>query len=101
VNLLRFLAVAWSAAHAQPTSARRIGMLEPGAPAPSDPFVDAFRDGMRGLGYKGGISFSKFAGLEEATNRSSGKLSNSARSDWRYSARSRPTRLRLRCFGMT
>jgi putative ABC transport system substrate-binding protein len=29
-------------------------MLEPGASSPSDPFVDAFRDGLRGLGYKEG-----------------------------------------------
>ena len=50
----------------------RIGMLEPGTSSPSDPLVDAFRDGLRGLGYKEGrISFSKFAGPGEATNRSS------------------------------
>jgi hypothetical protein len=32
----------------------RIGMLQPDASSPSDPFVDAFRDGLRGLGYKEG-----------------------------------------------
>jgi len=29
-------------------------MLEPGTSSPSDPFVDAFRDGLRGLGYNEG-----------------------------------------------
>jgi putative tryptophan/tyrosine transport system substrate-binding protein len=42
------------AARAQPRSAWRIGMLEPGTSSPSDPFVDAFRDGLRELGYKEG-----------------------------------------------
>jgi putative tryptophan/tyrosine transport system substrate-binding protein len=47
--------VAWPlAARAQPRSARRIGMLEPGVSSPSDPFVDAFREGLRGLGYNEG-----------------------------------------------
>lgn len=32
----------------------RIGMLEPNPSSPSDPFVDAFRHGLRGLGYKEG-----------------------------------------------
>src|SRR5437016_441919 len=45
--------VAWPlATRAQHRSAWRIGMLEPGPSSPSDPFVDAFRDGLRGLGYK-------------------------------------------------
>ena len=48
-------AVAWPlAARTQPRSPWRIGMLEPGVSSPSDPFVDAFRDGLRGLGYKEG-----------------------------------------------
>jgi len=48
-------AVAWPlTARTQPPSARRIGMLEPGPPSQSDPFVDAFRDGLLGLGYKEG-----------------------------------------------
>src|ERR1035438_8507715 len=48
-------ALAWPlAARTQPRSARRIGMLQPDASSPSDPFVDAFRDGLRGLGYKEG-----------------------------------------------
>ena len=47
------------AAVALPLAARgqarwRIGMLEPGTSSPSDPFVDAFRDGLRGLGYNEG-----------------------------------------------
>jgi putative ABC transport system substrate-binding protein len=41
-------------AAAQSRSVWHIGMLEPGADSQSDPFVDAFRDGMRGLGYKEG-----------------------------------------------
>jgi putative ABC transport system substrate-binding protein len=32
-------------------------MLQPGPPSPSDPLVDAFRDGLRGLGYKEGRDF--------------------------------------------
>jgi putative ABC transport system substrate-binding protein len=45
------------AARTQPRSPWRIGMLEPGASSPSDPFVDAFRDGLRGLGYTEGRDF--------------------------------------------
>jgi putative ABC transport system substrate-binding protein len=41
-------------ARAQSRSPRRIGMLEPGVSSPSDPFVNAFRDGLSGLGYKEG-----------------------------------------------
>ena len=45
-------------------------MLEPGASSLSDPFVDAFWDGLRGLGYKEGQDILlEFAGPEEATNR--------------------------------
>jgi putative tryptophan/tyrosine transport system substrate-binding protein len=48
-------AVAWPfAARAQPRSARRIGLLEPGVSSLSDPYVDAFRGGLRELGYKEG-----------------------------------------------
>jgi putative tryptophan/tyrosine transport system substrate-binding protein len=48
-------AVAWPlTARTQPRSAWRIGMLEPGPRSQSDPFVDAFREGLRGLGYKEG-----------------------------------------------
>jgi putative tryptophan/tyrosine transport system substrate-binding protein len=48
-------AVAWPlTARTQPRTAWRIGMLEPGPQSQSDPFVDAFRDGLRGLGYKEG-----------------------------------------------
>jgi hypothetical protein len=48
-------AVAWPlSARAQSRSPRRIGMLEPGVSSPSDPFVNAFRDGLSGLGYKEG-----------------------------------------------
>src|SRR6476660_145204 len=55
MTLLGGAVAAWPlAAQAQPRSAWRIGMLEPGASSPSDPFVDAFRDGLRGLGYKEG-----------------------------------------------
>src|SRR5438874_395361 len=39
-------------APAQHRPAWRIGMLEPGPSSPSDPYVEAFRDGLRGLGYK-------------------------------------------------
>ena len=47
--------VAWPlAARAQHRSAWRIGMLEPNPSSSSDPYVDAFRDGLRGLGYKEG-----------------------------------------------
>ena len=61
------------AARTQPRSAHRIGMLEPGVSSPSDPFVDAFRDGLRELGYKEGRDvLLEFAGPGEATNHSSG-----------------------------
>ena len=55
IALVGSAAASWPlAAHTQPRSARRIGMLEPGVSSPSDPFVDAFRDGLRGLGYNEG-----------------------------------------------
>src|ERR1700722_3223850 len=55
IALVGSAAASWPlAAQAQPHSVRRIGMLEPGVSSPSDPFVDAFRDGLRGLGYNEG-----------------------------------------------
>jgi putative ABC transport system substrate-binding protein len=56
MTLLGGAALAWpiAARAVQPRSAWRIGMLEPGPSSPSDPFVDAFREGLRGLGYKEG-----------------------------------------------
>ena len=55
ITLVGSATAAWPlSARAQPRSAWRIGMLEPGPSSPSDPFVDAFRDGLRGLGYKEG-----------------------------------------------
>jgi putative tryptophan/tyrosine transport system substrate-binding protein len=55
IRLFGSMVAAWPlAAGAQPRSAWRIGMLEPSTASPSDPFVDAFRDGLRGLGYKDG-----------------------------------------------
>jgi putative ABC transport system substrate-binding protein len=55
IKIVGGTAVAWPlAAGTKPRSAWRIGMLEPGASSPSDPFVDAFRDGLRGLGYREG-----------------------------------------------
>jgi putative ABC transport system substrate-binding protein len=55
IALVGSAAASWPlAAHTQPHSVRRIGMLEPGVSSPSDPFVDAFRDGLRELGYNEG-----------------------------------------------
>jgi putative ABC transport system substrate-binding protein len=55
VTIVGCAAVAWPfAARTQPRSARRIGMLDPGVSSPSDPFVAAFRNGLRGLGYREG-----------------------------------------------
>jgi|GraSoiStandDraft_5_1057265.scaffolds.fasta_scaffold41170_2 putative tryptophan/tyrosine transport system substrate-binding protein len=54
-----FITLVGGAATAWPFAARaqarwRIGMLEPNALSPSDTFVDAFREGLRELGYKEG-----------------------------------------------
>jgi putative tryptophan/tyrosine transport system substrate-binding protein len=46
--------LAWSLAAPAQSRVRRIGMLEPSTSSPSDPFVDAFRNGLRGLGYNEG-----------------------------------------------
>src|SRR6267378_3445132 len=55
ITFLACTAATWPLlAREQPRSAWRIGMLEPNPSSPSDPFVDAFRDGLRGLGYKEG-----------------------------------------------
>jgi putative ABC transport system substrate-binding protein len=55
VTIVGGAAVAWPfAARTQPRSARRIGMLDPGVSSSSDPFVAAFRHGLRWLGYKEG-----------------------------------------------
>src|SRR5271155_4787553 len=55
VTIVGGAAVSWPlAARAQARSAWRIGMLQPDAASPSDLFVDAFRDGLRGLGYEEG-----------------------------------------------
>jgi ABC transporter substrate binding protein len=165
VTIVGGAAVAWPlAAGTQARSAWRIGMLQPDASSPSDPFVDAFRDGLRGLGYEEGrdilleirwaggsneplfglavelvalkvdvlVTLSTPAAIaakkataiipivftavgdpvelascrasparEETPRASRCSLPNSARSDWRYSARSRLAPLPWRCCGMS
>ena len=74
ITIVGGAAVSWPrVARTQARSAWRIGMLQPDASSPSDPFVDAFRDGLRELGYKEGRDvLLEFAGPGEATNHSSG-----------------------------
>ena len=74
IAFLACTAATWPVlAREQPRAAWRIGMLEPNPSSPSDPFVDAFRDGLRELGYKEGRDvLLEFAGPGEATNHSSG-----------------------------
>ena len=73
IAFLACTAATWPLLAREQPSAWRIGMLEPNPSSPSDPFVDAFRDGLRGLGYKEGRDvFLEIRWAEEATNRSSG-----------------------------
>ena len=65
-------AAAWPlAAHAQPAKVPRIGFLHYGSPGTSSPEVDAFRQGLRDLGYIEGkkIEYRFASGRVEATAR--------------------------------
>src|SRR5215472_3644548 len=55
ITLLGCAMAGWPlAARTQRHPPWRIGMLQPGALSPSDSYVEAFRDGLRALGYKEG-----------------------------------------------